>query len=183
MAAETLISQGLGLGALIIPYYFSVLGLCLVGLAHRNFWKLTAKSLLSMIAISVVVGMVTYNMTTTIYWGGRHGHDINMLLKQTAGVWGMIGVSIILVASVAMIFLRQISNMCASIAKVAAKRREAAEARRSAREARMAQQTRETARSTENTDAAAPVAVESDIDNEQPEPQPQNRSARPSRSA
>ena len=177
--AETLISQGLGLGALIIPYYFSVLGLCLVGLAHRNFWKLTAKSLLSMIAISVVVGMVTYNMTTTIYWGGRHGHDINMLLKQTAGVWGMIGVSIILVASVAMIFLRQISNMCASIAKVAAKRREAAEARRSAREARMAQQTRETARSTENTDAAAPVAVESDIDNEQPEPQPQTAAPDP----
>ena len=91
----------------------------------------------------------------------------------------MIGVSIILVASVAMIFLRQISNMCASIAKVAAKRREAAEARRSAREARMAQQTRETARSTENTDAAAPVAVESDIDNEQPEPQPQTAAPDP----
>ena len=61
--------RGLASGALIIPYYFSVLGLCLVGLAHRNFWKLTAKSLLSMIAISVVVGMVTYNMTTTISIG------------------------------------------------------------------------------------------------------------------
>lgn len=132
--SESLISNGLGLGALIIPYYLCMLGLSLVGLIHCKFWSMTAKSLLSMIALSIVVGMITYNMTTTFYWGGRHGHDINMLLKQTTGIWGMIGVSVILVASVAMIFLKQISDVGASISRVIKRRRDALAAKRQAAE-------------------------------------------------
>ncbi len=132
--SETLISNGLGLGALVIPYYLCLLGLSLVGLIHCRFWSTTAKSLLSMIALSIVVGMITFNMTTTFYWGGRHGHDINMLLKQTTGIWGMIGVSVILVASVAMIFLKQITDIGASISRMIKRRRDAIAAKRQAAE-------------------------------------------------
>ena len=162
--SESLISNGMGLGALVIPYYLAVLGLSLVGLSHCNFWTLTAKAILTMISLSIVVGMVTYDMTTSFYWGGRHGHDVNMFLKQTTGVWGMIGVSIILVASVAMIFLKQLTDIFTAITRMIARRRQAAAERREAREnARKAREAKK-----EAADARTSEATQDEADEETP---------------
>lgn len=133
--SQSLVSDSLGIGAVMIPVYLTLLGLGLVGLQRARFWSLTAKSMISMIAISVVVGMVTFGMTTSIYWGGRHGHDINRFLLDTTGLWGMLGVSIILVAAMALIFIKQISDIFSLVRSLITRRREAAEARREAAEA------------------------------------------------
>lgn len=131
-AAENLISQGMGVGGVIIPIWLTIMGLGLVGLRRVSFWSLTAKALISTIAISIVVGMVTYGMSTSVYWGGRHGHDINMFLRNTTGVWGMIGVSLILVTALVMLFFHQITNIFDTFNRYFARRREHAEARREA---------------------------------------------------
>lgn len=153
--SQTLVSDSMGVGAVMIPVYLALLGLGLVGLRSRRFWSVTAKCLISMVALSIVVGMVTYNMATSIYWGGRHGHDINMFLLDTTGIWGMLGVSIILVAALVLIFINQIRKSIAAIASFvrnrrerARSRREAAEAERLEREAaeRLREQAREKAR-------------------------------------
>lgn len=133
--SQKLITDSMGVGAVMIPVFLTLLGLGLVGLRRAKFWSITAKCLISMIAISIVVGMVTFSMTTSIYWGGRHGHDINMFLLQTTGLWGMLGVSIILVAALVLIFIRQISETASAIAAFARRRREAANGRRKALDA------------------------------------------------
>lgn len=130
--AETLISRGMGVGGVIIPIWLTIMGLGLVGLRRVSFWSLTAKALISTIAISIVVGMVTYGMSTSVYWGGRHGHDINMFLRDTTGVWGMIGVSLILVTALVMLFFHQITNIYGTFNRYFARRREHAAARRQA---------------------------------------------------
>lgn len=135
-AAETLISQGMGIGGVIIPIWLTIMGLGLVGLRRVSFWSLTAKALISTIAISIVVGMVTYGMSTSVYWGGRHGHDINMFLRNTTGVWGMIGVSLILVTALVMLFFQHITSICDTFNRYFARRREHVEARRKAAQMR-----------------------------------------------
>lgn len=130
--AETLISNTFGLGSLVIPVYLTLLGLGLVGLRGLRFWSLTAKSMITLIAVSVVVGMVTYRIPTSFFWGGLHGHDVNEFLINVTGIWGMIGVSIILVAALVMIFLKQISVIIGRISRFFAERREAARMRREA---------------------------------------------------
>lgn len=136
--SETLISRGMGVGGVIIPIWLTLMGLGLVGLRRVSFWSLTAKALISTISISIVVGMVTYGMSTSFYWGGRHGHDINMFLRDTTGVWGMIGVSLILVTGLVMLFFHQITGICNTFSGYFARRKEHAEARRQA--ARMRQE-------------------------------------------
>ncbi len=128
--AETLISNTFGLGSLVIPIYLCLLGLGLVGLRRLRFWSLTAKSLISLIAISVVIGMVTYQTPTSFFWGGLHGHDVNEFLLNVTGIWGMIGVSIILVAALVMIFLKQITYTIGRVSRFISDRREAARLRR-----------------------------------------------------
>ncbi|MCM1028196.1 MAG: DNA translocase FtsK [Pseudoflavonifractor sp.] len=123
--SECMISGSMGLGAFAVPAYLALLGMSLVGLRRLSFWRLTVKSLVVMIATSVVVGMVTYQMPTSIYWGGLHGHEVNNFLLEVTGVWGMIGVSVILVAAVALIFLKQITDAMAAANRFVTERREA----------------------------------------------------------
>lgn len=108
--SETLISRSFGMGAVAVIVYTIALGLSLTGTRKTNFFSLTFKSLVTLIAISVVFGMVTFRTPSVVFWGGEHGYYINKLLYQSTGVFGMIGVSAILVAAVVLIFLAQIAK-------------------------------------------------------------------------
>ncbi|MDE7470826.1 MAG: DNA translocase FtsK 4TM domain-containing protein, partial [Paramuribaculum sp.] len=89
--SETLISRSFGLGAIVIIIYSIILGLSLTGTRHAKFFSLTFKSLITLVSMSVVLGMVTYSMPSVLFWGGEHGYYINHLLYQSTGVFGMIG--------------------------------------------------------------------------------------------
>lgn len=109
--SETLISRSFGMGAVAVIVYTILLGLSLTGTRKTNFFSLTFKSLVTLIAISVVLGMVTFRTPSVVFWGGEHGYYINKLLYQSTGVFGMIGVSAILVAAMVLIFLAQIAKI------------------------------------------------------------------------
>lgn len=108
--SETLISRSFGLGAIVIIIYSIILGLSLTGTRHTKFFPLTFKSLIALISMSVVLGMVTYSMPSVMFWGGEHGYYINHLLYQSTGIFGMIGVSVILVSAVVLIFFTQLAR-------------------------------------------------------------------------
>lgn len=132
--SHLMLSGTLGLGAFIIIFYAAALGLSLLKVRHFKFWDLTYKCLLSAITLSVLAGFVTYSLTSYNYWGGDHGHYINSLVMQHAGIWGAIAVNILLVSAVILVFLREIqtaynlyrARMERHRAKLAAERAEAA---------------------------------------------------------
>lgn len=109
--SQILISQWLGLGSFVMIFYIGTIGLALVKMVKIRFWSLTFKSLLSAITVSIFVGFITYGMASHAYWGGEHGYYINNLLIATSGIWGAIGVNVILVSAVVLIFLSQIRHM------------------------------------------------------------------------
>ncbi len=106
--SHMIVNRSLGLGSFIIIFFLAALGLSLLHVKRFKLWALTYKCLLCAITLSMLAGFVTYSMTSYNYWGGLHGHEANRFIMQHAGIWGAIGVNIILVAAVVLVFLREI---------------------------------------------------------------------------
>ena len=115
--SHSITHKWLGLGAFIVIFYIGAIGSTLVKFHRFNFWQLTFKSLVSAIAVSAILGLLTYNSASTIYWGGEHGYYLNHLLISNAGIWAAIGVSILLLSAVILIFLTYISKVYNAIAR------------------------------------------------------------------
>lgn len=107
--SNSTIINGLGIGSFVIIYYLSVIGLSLIVSRRIHFWNLTFKSILIAIAISVVSGLISFNHEGLFHLGGIHGYYVNDFLITNTGIWGAIGVSILLAIFVGLIFATQIN--------------------------------------------------------------------------
>lgn len=108
--SQQIVTESIGVGAFILIFYVIALGLSLVGLKHYRFWSLTFKSLILTVTLSTVIGLVTYKLSDSIYWGGYYGFYINEFLLSRTGVWGAMAVSIALTSLVVLIFFNELSR-------------------------------------------------------------------------
>lgn len=155
-----MLTDTLGLGSFVIVYYMVMLGLKLVGLSKVRVWPLTLKCLVLAISLSIVAGLLTFNLAGPIRFGGEHGYYVNQWLINVASPIGAICVSIALVALVIIIFLTQIGRALAAVRAWLARRREARLARQAAeREARAVKVEAAAAVEESEEPAAGPAAV------------------------
>ncbi len=108
--SDILMSRWLGIGSFILIFYIGALGVSLVKIKHFSFWNLTYKCLLTAIVLSVLTGFLTYKLTSYNHWGGNHGRAVNEMLITHTGIWGAIGVNILLVSAVVLVFLKEIQH-------------------------------------------------------------------------
>lgn len=106
--SHSLITQGLGIGALVLIFYLATIGLSLLKIYKIRFWPFTFKCIIISITLSIVTDLITFNSNSYIYWGGEHGHFVNDFLLRTTDIWGALGVNIILLTIVALIFFNEI---------------------------------------------------------------------------
>ena len=106
--SHSLITQGLGVGALVLIFYLAAIGISLLNIYKFRFWPFTFKCIIISITLSIVTDLITFNNSSYIYWGGEHGHFVNDFLLRTTNIWGALGVSIILLTIVALIFFNEI---------------------------------------------------------------------------
>ena len=109
--SDLMMSEWLGLGAFILVLYLGIIGYSLIRKRKCGFWSLTFKSLILAITISIVIGLVTFNNEGFLYWGGKHGHFINLFLISHTGILGAICVSFILIATTISIYINDIRNI------------------------------------------------------------------------
>ncbi len=109
-ASNAIFSSTLGVAGFIMIFYIGALGLTLLKVMKFKFWNLTAKCLVSTIAVSIILGLATYDHEGFIYWGGKHGYYINKLLIAYSGIVGAISISVIMGALMLLIFLPFIQN-------------------------------------------------------------------------
>ncbi|MCF0219775.1 MAG: DNA translocase FtsK [Muribaculaceae bacterium] len=102
--AEHLVSQWLGLGTFVLVFWMGWCSLALLGVAKIRFWSATFRCLLLAVAVSIVVGFVTYNANMPFYWGGFHGWLFNHEAMALAGYPGAIAASIVVTAIVCLVF-------------------------------------------------------------------------------
>ncbi len=110
LLAHTLIYDWVGIGAFILIFYLGACGLSMIGVYRPGFWGMTMRCLLSTVAISVVAGLITYEIASPVYWGGMHGQLLNQRLIDYTGIWGAIAVSLILVSMMVMLYINELRN-------------------------------------------------------------------------
>lgn len=106
--SHNIISGWLGLGSFILIFYLISVGLALLRVCRIRFWSLTMKCLIAAITVSMLLGLICYSFASPIYWGGEHGFYMNKLLVDASGIWGALGVNILLVLVTLMIFYNDI---------------------------------------------------------------------------
>lgn len=158
----------LGIGAFVIIFYLAALGLTFVGLRKFNVLSLTFKSLVTAIAISIIIGLISYHPISPMLWGGVHGHEINRLLIDNASIWSAIGVSLFLLAALVLIFIDPISKMWHGIANRWTRYRQYLAERHEAA-LRAAAEAEQQARQQAEADVSDPIDTGQDTTEERPD--------------
>lgn len=109
--AHLLLVDTFGISSLVLVFYTGMLGLSLFGLVRVRFWSFTFKCLFTAISLSIILGMVTYSADSTIYWGGNHGHYVNLWLMHISDWVGMVAVSVILASLLVILYIAQIKTI------------------------------------------------------------------------
>lgn len=125
-----LMCDALGLGSLVFIVYLWILSLALFGLKKINFWATTFRVLLLAITISIVLGYITFNIDSEVYWGGSHGHYINKVVMDNVKWVGSFMLSLLLVCAVCCVYLNELRKAWAKWSEIAAKRKEQMRAER-----------------------------------------------------
>lgn len=109
--AHTLLYNWLGIGSFLLIYYLAACGLSMLRVYRPSFWPLTMRCLLTAVALSIICGLVTYEFASPVYWGGRHGHLLNDRLITLTGIWGALGISIIMGGLVIILYLTELKRI------------------------------------------------------------------------
>lgn len=108
---HVLFAEAFGVGAFVVASYFFILGVKLVTGRRFSFWGLTFRCALLAIATSIVVGLITYAVGSETFWGGVHGHYVNKWLLDMTGIPGAVLVSILLIGTLAVVYLNELSRL------------------------------------------------------------------------
>lgn len=133
--AQVILTNSLGIGALVLIIYLIFIGLALLGVRKIGFWSFTFRCLLISVTLSLVAGLLTYATDSYILWGGQHGRVINMLLIERFGWIGAVGVSLFLIGTVAFVYLDELIRFYKAIQRKKRERQERLAAEREAADA------------------------------------------------
>lgn len=154
--AHFLMVDTLGVGSMILAVYLVLVGLALIGICRISFWKLTFRSLYSAVAVSVIVGLFTYNQALTFPLGGAHGQYVNKFLLDYTGALGTFAVSVMLLGILVAVFLNYLRAFLGGVRRLVPRR------------AALGGATAAAAPAAEDVPAAEPTLE--DLDHEAPEP-------------
>ena len=114
--SQWLMEDGVGVAAFIIVVWCLVIGWRLV---HRekkvHFFTYTLITLFTIFTVSMVVGAATSNFNVPVWLAGAFGFYANKWLEGLLGIYGMIGVNIILVMLWILICYNTLKNLYSRI--------------------------------------------------------------------
>lgn len=159
--SEMIISQWMGIGTFIMIFYLGVVSLSLLRVRKVRFWPFTMRCLLTTVATSVVLGLVTYEASMPFYWGGRHGHFFNEVMVNVAGIWGAVCVTALMVSMIVILFFKSLHRGYRKLRVMIVRRRIRLSVERAAaqEERRIAEEQAEIQRQAENARRAAEEAA------------------------
>ncbi|MDE7159512.1 MAG: DNA translocase FtsK [Muribaculaceae bacterium] len=137
--SELLINRGYGLGAAVIVFWLLAMSLKeLTGKPRFKTVNFTIKCIVAFITISLIVGLATIGLDSTVNWGGWHGRYVNEFVISFFGWTGGAVLCVLMLGVFVIICLRDIINWILRVRRVSAERKarrmEAEEQRRKVEE-------------------------------------------------
>ena len=107
--AEFLINETFGLGSFVIVIWFGAIALkLLVGRPRFKTVNFTIKCLVALITVSLIVGLTTISMHSSVNWGGYHGRYVNEFIMHMVGGIGALLLCVFMIALFVIICLRDL---------------------------------------------------------------------------
>lgn len=107
--AEFLINEFFGVGSFVIIVWFFAVGLRMIsGRPRFKTVNFTIKCLVAFITLSLVVGLLTLGMQSSVNWGGYHGRYANEFLIHFLGWSGAVLLGILMICIFVIICLRDV---------------------------------------------------------------------------
>ena len=107
--SEFLINEFFGVGSFVIIFWLFAIGLRLVSGKPRfkpvNF---TIKCLVALITLSLIVGLLTISLQSSVNWGGYHGRYVNEFIIHFLGWSGAVILCVFMVCCFVLICMRDV---------------------------------------------------------------------------
>ncbi|MCH5224342.1 MAG: DNA translocase FtsK [Muribaculaceae bacterium] len=107
--SEFLINEFFGLGSFVIILWLGAIGVrLLAGKPRFKPVNFTIKCLVALITVSLIVGLLTIGMQTSVNWGGYHGRYVNEFIIHFLGWSGALLLAIFMAGCFVMICMRDV---------------------------------------------------------------------------
>lgn len=107
--SEFLINEFFGLGSFVIIVWMFVIGLrLLTGKPKLKPLNFTIKCLVGLITLSLIVGLFTIGLQTSVNWGGYHGRYVNEFVIHFLGWTGAVILCLFMVCCFVLICMRDV---------------------------------------------------------------------------
>ena len=121
--AEWLLVDTFGVASFVLVVYLFLLGLGCMRVRRTKFFALTFRCLFTAVALSVILGMATYNSSGLYNLGGDHGYYINTLVMTYADSLGVFALSALLAGLLVAVYFYPIRSLVQLIGKAFASRK------------------------------------------------------------
>ena len=107
--SEFLINEFFGLGSFVIIIWLLVVGLrLLTGKPKFKTLNFTIKCMVALVTLSLIVGLLTIGMQSSVNWGGYHGRYVNEFIIHFLGWSGAVILCVFMVCCFVLICMRDI---------------------------------------------------------------------------
>lgn len=122
--SEFLINECFGLGSFVIVFWlFAMTMKLLVGKPRFKSVDFTIKSIVALITVSLIVGLVTIGLQSSVNWGGYHGRYVNEFVVHFIGWTGAAILCLFMIGLFVVICLRDLINWIIRIRRKRAEKR------------------------------------------------------------
>ena len=135
--SEFLINETFGLGSFVIIFWLGAMCLkLLVGRPHFKSVDFTMKCIVALITVSLIVGLSTISLHSSVNWGGFHGRYVNEAIIHMTGGIGATLLCIFMISLFVVICLRDLVGWIIRLKKKRDERRRLIEEHKAAARAR-----------------------------------------------
>jgi S-DNA-T family DNA segregation ATPase FtsK/SpoIIIE len=113
--SSVLVSDGFGLGAIVIVFWLVMVGLKLLTNSRKPRFKVvnfTIKCLIALITISLIIGLCTISLDAPFNLGGNHGRYVNQFIIDFIGWVGAVLLCVFMIAIFIGICLNDVVQWC-----------------------------------------------------------------------
>lgn len=115
---EFMMVNTFGISSFILAFYIFMLGLAVMRVCRIRFFSLTFRCLFSTAAVSMVVGLLSFNRADHFNLGGSHGYYMNKIIFDYADALGAYAVMVLLVGLLVAVFLHPLKTFFNMLGRV-----------------------------------------------------------------
>ncbi|MCH5220834.1 MAG: DNA translocase FtsK 4TM domain-containing protein [Muribaculaceae bacterium] len=116
--AELLMVRTFGIASFILAFYIFVVSMAVMHIRKISFFSFTFRCLFTTAAVSIIIGLITFNRANMFHLGGEHGYYMNLWLYDYTGALGAYCASVLLIGLLIAVYFYPLKKFAAMLGNV-----------------------------------------------------------------